>query len=424
MTGADVREASFAAHRQRPSPTEVVQKLADAGAWTVVLDRFGRPGPALFFAVATQFPAQANMVYSPDLASAISIAAPIRSRAQVVFFRIDGVVQMNFKANLVALGAIASALAMTTSAHAALTLTAAGVTDGFSLSNFYSDPSTYYGALSATTMANGKVIVAGYGHGQIMTFNNADGQTYASALQKVAAPGTPYAVATVGGKTYYTDTTGGYYKVDPTTLALTQLTLDNPAVRSSLGLWANQVSGNLISDSNIGMVEINPTNGHVRYIAPGQDGVSVSPDGLIAYTASPGAINGYNIASGANVFSIGDIHGADGTGVISGSAFNGFIVVNNNDGTVGLIDPTTSIQTIIADGGTRGDFVGPDLTNGTLFLSEADNMFRLGIKGGGIGGPPPTPGVPEPATWAFLVLGFGSLGAMLRRRRVQVTHAA
>lgn len=31
--------------------------------------------------------------------------------------------------------------------------------------------------------------------------------------------------------------------------------------------------------------------------------------------------------------------------------------------------------------------------------------------------PPAAPGVPEPATWAMLVLGFGTLGAAMRRRR-------
>jgi hypothetical protein len=32
--------------------------------------------------------------------------------------------------------------------------------------------------------------------------------------------------------------------------------------------------------------------------------------------------------------------------VISGGTFNGFIVVNNNDGTVGLIDPSIGTETI------------------------------------------------------------------------------
>jgi hypothetical protein len=33
--------------------------------------------------------------------------------------------------------------------------------------------------------------------------------------------------------------------------------------------------------------------------------------------------------------------------------------------------------------------------------------------------PPPPPGVPEPASWALMVLGFGGLGAMLRRERTR-----
>lgn len=31
--------------------------------------------------------------------------------------------------------------------------------------------------------------------------------------------------------------------------------------------------------------------------------------------------------------------------------------------------------------------------------------------------PPPMPGVPEPATWAMMILGFGAAGGMLRARR-------
>ena len=37
--------------------------------------------------------------------------------------------------------------------------------------------------------------------------------------------------------------------------------------------------------------------------------------------------------------------------------------------------------------------------------------------------PPPTPGVPEPTTWAMLIAGFGLVGAVARRRR-QVSVAA
>lgn len=35
----------------------------------------------------------------------------------------------------------------------------------------------------------------------------------------------------------------------------------------------------------------------------------------------------------------------------------------------------------------------------------------------------PNPGVPEPATWAMLIAGFGMVGAAMRRRRVGSVHA-
>jgi len=35
----------------------------------------------------------------------------------------------------------------------------------------------------------------------------------------------------------------------------------------------------------------------------------------------------------------------------------------------------------------------------------------------------PPGGVPEPTTWALMIMGFGSIGAMLRRRRSSLAHA-
>jgi hypothetical protein len=38
------------------------------------------------------------------------------------------------------------------------------------------------------------------------------------------------------------------------------------------------------------------------------------------------------------------------------------------------------------------------------------------------GGPGGTAGVPEPATWTLMVLGFGVLGGLMRRRRRRTVH--
>jgi PEP-CTERM motif-containing protein len=87
--------------------------------------------------------------------------------------------------------------------------------------------------------------------------------------------------------------------------------------------------------------------------------------------------------------------------------------------TVGLIDIKTGTETIIAMGGTRGDFVSLDTSNGTLFLSQTERIDRLScgtgcsIGGGGGGG---GTGVPEPATLTLLGLGLAALGLRGRRR--------
>ena len=318
-------------------------------------------------------------------------------------------------------GIVACVASVAAPASAALTLTAAGIADGFSLSKFYSD-NRYYGILQATTTSSGKVITTSYDGDSIQLFNDSDGQTIASMLNSVsvASKGQSYGIATVGGHTYFSPGFGGqYYEVNPTTLALTPLTLSTPVI-PYLGLWANQTNGHLLSSSYSGIVDINPLTGAVRILGTpgGFDGITVSPDGTKVYGANGSFLLGYDIATGAQVLSANVGRGIDGTGVISGTQFDGYIVANNNDGTVGLINPITGVETIIADSGSRGDFVGPDLTNGSLFLSTADSTWRLAIAGGAIGGPvtPPVGGVPEPSTWAMLLTGFGLAGATLRRR--------
>ena len=197
--------------------------------------------------------------------------------------------------------------------------------------------------------------------------------------------------------------------------------MPNPFASPTQGLAGNPVTGNLVATSTSGLINLDPATGINAFITNPPnlgDGVSISPDGKTAYVAIFGQseVLGYDIVTGTQVFSATSLPGGpDGTAIITGGVLSGDIIVNNNDGTVGLIDANTGIETIIASGGTRGDFASPDLSDGSLLVYESDSAWRLTLAGSGIGGPPPT-NVPEPATLALLGI---AAAAMAWRRRKQ-----
>ena len=317
------------------------------------------------------------------------------------------------KVTMAALAVAAVTLVATGPAHGGLVLTSAGVADGFTLSTYATGVGgSNYSFLAAAPLLNpnvGTLAVIDYSHGLLRSYADVDGQTYGSALNSVSFP-SAINIANAGGKTYATQlsTSGGLYQVS-NSLGLTPVTVTG-GFTPIYGFAGNPVSGHLLAygtgSSGTGIYDINPLTGANTLIASGSsfDGVSVSPDGTKVYAElNSNEVRGYNIATHAQVFDFLSTHSPDGTGVIAGGPFNGYVIVNNNDGTVSLVDPTGLMQTIIASGGTRGDFTSPDTNDGTLLLSEYDFSYRLGAPGGtGDSAAARAPRWPEPTSIAAL----------------------
>ena len=317
-------------------------------------------------------------------------------------------------------GLALSALAAMPQAHAGiLTLTTEGVADGFTLSQFAYLNTGYentvnFGPFGVAYAGSGKVIVSNSANNTMYSFKDIDGQTTASALNAIAGGGTSTTgMASLGGVAYGADeAAGGFAAFNPdgtVNHALTDVTTS-----PYLGMAGDPARNSIIATSGSGLIEIDPAAngglGSYRLIASVfGDGVSVSADGKTAFLEDGGQIVGFDIATGATVLTSPSITGLDGTGVISGGAFNGDIVANSNDGFVDLYDPNTKALTTIASGGSRGDYAMNDPSTGTLFLDYSEGVYRLGCgKGCSIGGGGPS--TPEASTWVMMLAGFAGLG--------------
>jgi hypothetical protein len=336
--------------------------------------------------------------------------------ASLVF--ISGVLIMRFKSSLFV---AASAIALwTSSAQADLTLTPAGTADGFSFATFVSGfPSANnIGPLGMAVNSAGNVIVNSSGNATNYVFTNTNGQTPANALSAVGGANYPPAYATSGGVVWGSTGFGSGQLIRLNNDGSTAATFNIPV---TLGLWTNPVTGHLLGQNGSGIVEIDVSNPNaptvVRSIASGGgDGVTVSPNGQIVYNT---AVSGFRISDGVQVFGPHPIFESDGMGIISGGTLDGDIVVNTNFGELWLLnpllDPSNPLSAVlIANGGSRGDYTAPDGL-GNLFVTQTDRILRLSLEGATIGGGPGA--VPEPSTWAMMILGFAGVGFMAYRRK-------
>lgn len=300
------------------------------------------------------------------------------------------------------------------------TLTAAGVADGFTLSQFaFNFPTTgCCGPLGIAFPSTGGVMVTDY-PGNVRVFpTDTDGQNAASVPVAQNYGATNAVGLTRDGAAIYMTQQFGNSQ-------LVQVNDDgtfNQVIASGLtdatGIVNNPANGHVfVSDCCDGghIWDVDPLAKTVTTFKSGftADGLTISPDGATLYAEVGGHILGFSTGTGVQVFDSGFISGADGTALGFGT-LAGNIFVNTNFGQVVEVSLATSVQTVIVDSGSRGDFVTPD-PNGSLLFTQSTDIWRLTPAAGGCIGNECA--VPEPATLELLGLGLAALGFSRRKRK-------
>ena len=310
----------------------------------------------------------------------------------------------------------------------AMVLTSAGTSRGYSLTTFATGFPTFdfgnsniLGPIGINFPSSGGVLV-GDATGKLRHFAlDVDGQTASSApVGGNLGNGNAWGIARLGSKNYLAEA-GSIVEVSDSG-AFVQTIVSG--FTNARGVVVNPANGHLLvsaagdlTTGTAAIFDVDPTAktkstfiGSLTNI----DGLSISPDGQTLYAAlegTTGSIRGFNIPSGAIVFDSGAITaggvtgGIDGTAVGAG-AFANDIFANLNSGSLVQIDLTTKVQTVIATGGDRGDFVGVDPSNDTLLITQRDAILRL---------TGPSFSTPEPASLSLLALS--GIPLILRRRR-------
>jgi len=277
------------------------------------------------------------------------------------------------------------------SAAPQLTLTQAGINLGFRLTTFATDFPTASGiGPMGVAFSGSKVLVTDY-PGNVRVFpSDADGQS-ANSAPVTQSYGFSNAKA-------FTRANGVLYMTQEGNSRVVQVnddgTLNRVAavgVSTATGVATNPNTGRLFvsgGGGNSAIQDVDPVSGAVATWLSNlaqPDGLAISNDGHTLYAAMYGGndLVGFDTGSKANVFDYNSLNpstpitGIDGIALGYG-ALTGKIFANTNSGTVYEIDLTTGASTLIASGGSRGDFVAPDVSGqGSLLLTQSDRILRL-----------------------------------------------
>ena len=267
------------------------------------------------------------------------------------------------------------------------------------------------GPLGVAVTSTGNVMVADY-TGTVRVLSDVDGQVVGAANANVGFA-SAVGLTNLGGVVYMSSQNHSIFKMNND--GTINSTLNNTII-STTGITNNGVD--IFADGNggpggAGIYRVNATSGFAALLVSGSfDGLTVDIAHGIIYAAasSAGHVLGYSTVSGALVFDSGSIDtGIDGIAIGQGT-LAGNLFINDNNGSLYEFNLGTSVLTTIANGGSRGDFVAVDTSNGSLFITQSDRVLRLTAPSGG------SFATPEPGTIVTMLGGVGLL-ALGRRKR-------
>lgn len=273
----------------------------------------------------------------------------------------------------------------------ALALTAAAVSAGYGLTSFAYNLSVPFGIAFPKIGGSQYVLVTDVSGNARLFPSIQDGQDAKSApITQNYGGYNAFGIAQYGQ---------AYYMAQEGASAVVQINPDGTYIRKvasvalATGMVANPINGHLYVSGGPGqseLLDVDPGSGTVSVMASNldrADGVAVTSDGSIVYVAEENDILGFDTSSHTKVFDSGQIPspGVDGLALGTG-ALAGFIFANTNAGQVWQINLATKNQTLIASGGSRGDFCVPDPHDGTLLLTQSDSILRLHPPAGSLFG--------------------------------------
>jgi len=289
-----------------------------------------------------------------------------------------------------------------------LTLTQAGIAAGFSLSNFATNfPSLYnIGPLGNAFLSSGAVLVSSFTEAVYKFPTDTDGQI-ATAVPKISYSYSTGDIAQINSHIYMTTgSPSGVSEIDSSGKVIQFIA----AVPDTYGMVADTTPGALFDHLLVMVDKSGSTPASIYDVDPvaktatvavtlpaGGDGIVFDPDSNTLYLALDGyGVVGYNMSTKLKVFDSGQLPSAyataDGISLGNGDLRNE-LFINTNEGSIVEVPITSpSTHTVIASGGTRGDFATVDSNNGTFLLSQTDRIVRLTPPLGGSfkGGPTTT----------------------------------